>query len=105
MQAFSQLMKKGALFQWDQACQNALDDIKKYLTNPPILCAPLKGCPLILYTATLPTSLGALLAQNNDVRKEVSLYYLSHTLLGVECNYLDIRKNMLSTCIHRADLL
>jgi hypothetical protein len=115
MQAFSQLMKKGALFQWDQACQNALDDIKKYLTNPPILCVPLKGCPLILYTATLcplilytatlPTSLGALLAQNNDVRKEVSLYYLSHTLLGVECNYLDIRKNMLSTCIHRADLL
>ena len=70
MQAFSLLIKKGVLFQWYQACQNALDDIKKYLTNPPVLCAPIKGRPLILYTATLPTSLGAPLAQNNDVGKK-----------------------------------
>jgi hypothetical protein len=59
---FSQLMKKGVPFEWDQACQNALEDIKKYLTNPPVLCAPIKGKPLILYTVAMPTSLGALLA-------------------------------------------
>jgi hypothetical protein len=58
---FSQLMKKGVPFEWDQACQNALEDIKKYLTNPPVLCAPIKGKPLILYTVAMPTSLGALL--------------------------------------------
>jgi len=89
---FSRLMKKGVPFQWDQACQNAFDDIKKYLTNPPVLCAPIKGRPLILYTAAMPTSLGALLAQTNDEGKEVSLYYLSRTLLGAECNYPDIEK-------------
>jgi hypothetical protein len=89
---FSSLMKKGVPFQWDQACQNAFDDIKKYLTNPPVLSAPVKGRPLILYTAAMPTSLGALLAQTNDDRKEVSLYYLSRTLLGAECNYPDIEK-------------
>jgi ribonuclease HI len=68
------------------------EDIKQYLTNPPILCAPIKGQPLILYTTIVPTSLGALLAQNNDVGKEVSLYYLSRTLPGTECNYPDIEK-------------
>jgi hypothetical protein len=30
----------------------------------------------------MPTSLGALLAQNNEDRKEMSLYYLSRTMLG-----------------------
>ena len=93
---FSRLMKKGVPFVWDQACQNAFEDIKKYLTNPPILCAPIKGRPLILYTAAMPTSLGALLAQNNDYGKEVSLYYLSRALLGAECNYPDIEKICLS---------
>jgi hypothetical protein len=44
----------------------------------------------------MPTSLGALLAQNNDDGKEMSLYYLSHTLLGAECNYPDIEKICLS---------
>ena len=89
---FSWLMKKGVPFQWDQACQNAFEDIKKYLTNPPVLGAPIKGRPLILYTAAMPTSLGALLAQTNDAGKEVSLYYLSRTLQGAECNYPDIEK-------------
>ena len=85
-------MKKGVPFQWDQAWQNAFEDIKKYLTNPPILCTPVKGRPLILYTAAMPTSLGALLAQNNVVGKEVSLYYLGRTLLGAECNYPNMEK-------------
>jgi hypothetical protein len=89
---FSCLMTKGFTFQWDQACQSAFEDIKQYLTNPPLLCTPIKGQPLILYTMAMPTSLGALLAQNNDIRKEVSLYYLSRTLLGAECNYPDIEK-------------
>ena len=40
----------------------------------------------------MPTSLGDILAQTNDARKEVSLYYLSRTLQGAECNYPDIEK-------------
>jgi len=36
-------MKKGVPCQWDQACQNAFEDIKKYVTNPPVLGAPIKG--------------------------------------------------------------
>jgi hypothetical protein len=88
-------MRKGVPFIWDQACKNALGDIKKYLTNPPVLCAPIKGKPLILYTTAMSTSLGALLAQNNNDDKEMSLYYLSRTL-GTDCNYPDIEKICLS---------
>ncbi|CAL8989853.1 unnamed protein product [Prunus brigantina] len=91
-QPFSRLMKKDVPFVWDQACQNALESIKQYLLNPPVLMAPIKGKPLILYIAALERSLGALLAQHNDDGKENALYYLSRTLVGAEQNYTPIEK-------------
>ncbi|KAA0059653.1 uncharacterized protein E5676_scaffold886G00800 [Cucumis melo var. makuwa] len=65
-QPFQRLMRKDAVFDWDQSCQNAFDSIKKYLLNPPYLSASAVGKPLILYIAAQETSLGALLAQEND---------------------------------------
>ncbi|XP_020410280.1 uncharacterized protein LOC109946529 [Prunus persica] len=91
-QPFSRLMKKDVPFIWDQACQNALESIKQYLLNPPVLMAPIKGKPLILYIAALECSLGALLAQHNEDGKENALYYLSRTLVGAEQNYTPIEK-------------
>ena len=92
VQPFSKLMKKGAPFVWDKECQNCFDSIKRYLLNPPVLAAPVKGHPLILYIAAQPSSLGALLAQYNDEGKEVACYYLSRTMVGAECNYSPIEK-------------
>nr|XP_011465143.1 PREDICTED: uncharacterized protein LOC101299390 [Fragaria vesca subsp. vesca] len=91
-QPFTRLMKKDVPFKWDQACQNAFDNIKEYLLKPPVLMAPIKGRPLILYIAALERSLGAMLAQNNDEGKENALYYLSRTLVGAEHNYTPIEK-------------
>jgi hypothetical protein len=92
IQPFSKLMKKGAPFVWDEECQNGFDSIKRYLLNPPVLSAPIKGRPLILYIATQPASVGALLAQHNDEGKEVACYYLSRTMVGAEQNYSPIEK-------------
>jgi hypothetical protein len=91
-QPFMRLMRKGVPFHWDEQCQNALDSLKRYLLNPPVLAAPIKGCPLTLYIATQSASVGALLAQHNDERKEVACYYLSRTLVGAENNYSPIEK-------------
>ena len=87
IQPFSKLMKKGAPFNWDEQCQNAFESIKRYLLNPPILAAPVKGRPLILYIAAQDSSVGALLAQHNDEGKEAACYYLSRTMVGAEQNY------------------
>ena len=95
-QPFSRLMKKDVPFVWDQACQNAFESIKEYLSKPPVLMAPIKGKPLILYIAALERSLGAMLAQNNDEGKENALYYLSRTLVGAEHNYSPIEKMCLA---------
>ncbi|XXG76973.1 hypothetical protein AAC387_Pa08g1224 [Persea americana] len=59
---FSRLMKKCVDFVWDAECEYAFQDIKSYLTKPPVLAAPTTGKPFILYTRALYYSLGALLA-------------------------------------------
>jgi ribonuclease HI len=66
--------------------------LKRYLLNPPVLAAPVKGCPLILYITTHLASIRALLAQHNDEGREVACYYLSLTLVGSENNYSPIEK-------------
>jgi hypothetical protein len=63
----SRLMKKGVPFEWDQACQCAFFEIKRYLIDPPVLDALVKDRPCIdyIYTGVICTSLCAFLALNN----------------------------------------
>ena len=57
---------------------------------------PIEGKPLILYISTIANSLGALLAQQDESRKEREIYYINHTLVQYELNY---------TCIEKACLV
>jgi len=59
-------MKKGISFVWDKACQKAFENIKEYLTKPPVLVVPTSGKSFLLYVRAMDHSLGALLAQKND---------------------------------------
>src|SRR5437667_6838253 len=48
---FYKLLKKQDKFQWTSAAQQALDKLKEFLTNPPVLVPPLPEEPLLLYIA------------------------------------------------------
>ncbi|XP_019167861.1 PREDICTED: uncharacterized protein LOC109163566 [Ipomoea nil] len=85
-------MKKGIPFMWDEACKNAFESIKSYLMKPPVLTAPVHGRPLILYISAQDSSVGALLAQENDKGKENALYYLSRMMTPNELKYSPIEK-------------
>jgi len=50
-------MKKGVSFVWDNAYQEAFEDIKRYLTKPPVLVAPISGKPFLLYIKAMDHSL------------------------------------------------
>ncbi|KAM1343604.1 hypothetical protein ACFX2F_007784 [Malus domestica] len=95
-QPFSRLMKKDVPFVWDKACNNVFESIKKYLSSPPVLGAPVLGKPLILYIVAQESSVGALLAQENESQKEGALYYLSRMLTDAELNYSPIEKMCLA---------
>ena len=93
---FSRLIKKGVDFVWDKERDKAFKDIKRYLTNPPVLVAPRSNKPFILYTRALDHSLEAILAENNDNGKEVAFYYLSRMLVGAKHNYKPVEKGCLA---------
>ncbi|KAG9444902.1 hypothetical protein H6P81_016242 [Aristolochia fimbriata] len=94
-QSFSRLLKKDMLCDWDESCWNTFNNIKAYLTKPPVLIAPIVDRPLLLYITAQEKSVGALLAQCDENNKERSLYYLSRTLVGAELNYTPIEKTCL----------
>ena len=57
---------------------------------------PIFGKPLILYISATETSLGILLAQEDNNNKEWAIYYLSRTLISYEMNYSIIEKACLA---------
>jgi len=89
-------MKKGVSFVWDDACQNAFEDIKTYLTTSPVLVSPVVGKPFLLYVRVMDHSLGALFTHKNDESTKQSIYYLSTTLIGAESRYNSVEKKCLA---------
>ena len=53
---------------------------------------PIPGKPLILCISAIDSSLGELLAQSDEMGKEISIYYISQTLVAYEINYTSIEK-------------
>ena len=93
-QPFTRLMKKGVSFDWDEACQKTFEDIKEYLTKPPVLVAPVSVKLFLLHVRAMDHSLGTLLAQKNDKGFKQAIYYLSRTLIGAESRY-----NLVEECL------
>ena len=48
---------------------------------------PIPGKPFLLYISVTNTTLGALLAQNDEQGREHAIYYINQTLVGCELNY------------------
>eukprot|EP01018_Ginkgo_biloba_P014826 Gb_24854 [translate_table: standard] len=93
---FSHLLKKDTVFHWNRECQQAFEQLKHYLLNPPVLVSPIPRKPLLLYISATQVALGSLLAQHDDLQRERAIYYLSRTLVAYECNYTQIEKACLA---------
>ena len=59
-------MKKGVSFVWDDTYQKTFEDIKAYLTKPPVLASPVSKKLFLPYVRAIDHSLGAPLTQKND---------------------------------------
>jgi ribonuclease HI len=75
--------------------QEAFDEIKSYLTSPPVLQTLKSGVPFYLYVAAEPSVIGAVLTQETD-GKEYIVAYESRRLLDAEMRYTFIEKLCLS---------
>ena len=75
----------------------ALDEIKRYLSSPPILIPPQRGKPFRLYLSTDGMVVSSALIQEFDGKQRV-IYYLSRRLIDAETRYSAIEK--LCLCLY-----
>ena len=62
-------MKKKGPFEWTPEADQAFQDLKKYLTSPPVMVAPRPLEPLVLYLAATPYSASAALVAVREERQ------------------------------------
>jgi hypothetical protein len=75
--------------------QRAFDDIKKYLSSPPVMKEPMVGIPFSLYITAKDAVIGVILTQVVDGKEHI-ITYLSRCLIDAETRYLFIEKLCLS---------
>jgi len=63
---FFTLLRKNKGFQWDQSCEEALAEVKAYISSPPVLCSPEYGDILQLYLAVSGAAVSAALVTEKE---------------------------------------
>ena len=71
--------------------QRAFDEIKGYLSKPPVLIPPQQDRPFFVYLSVGDTSIASVLVQKHDDQERV-VFYLSRRMLDAETRYLEIDK-------------
>jgi hypothetical protein len=65
---FFKLMKRIGKFEWTPEADKAFAELKRYLTSPPIMVAPMFHEPLMLYIAVTPRTMSAVLVAEWDAK-------------------------------------
>ena len=71
---FFKTLKK--VFSWTEECETAFQELKRYLSNPPLLSPSKEGEDLFLYLAVSITAFSAALIREED-RLQLPVYYVN----------------------------
>jgi ribonuclease HI len=78
-------------FRWGAEQQQAFEEIKEYLSKPPVLVPPQQGKPFYVYLSVGATSIASVIIQVQDGKERV-VFYLSRRMLDAETRYPEIEK-------------
>ena len=92
---FFQLLHKWKDFQWTEECVLAFEELKQYLSRPPVLSRPEKEEVLYVYLAVTDYAISLVLVRNES-RVQRPVYYVSKSLYEVETRYLPLEKAVLA---------
>ena len=88
---FFSTLRKSKDFEWTLSCEQALHDLKKYLTSPPLLSKPKDGEQLFIYLAVSEGAVNVVLVWEEDGR-QFPVYYVSKSQLDAETYYTQLEK-------------
>ena len=86
---FFRVLKKS--FEWTDECQKAFEDLKKYLSSPPLLSSSMLGEKLYLYIAISQAAVSAALVKEEGGSQRL-VYFISRAFRGAEERYPRIEK-------------
>ena len=86
---FFRIMRKS--FEWTDECQKAFEDLKKYLSSPPLLSPSRPGEELYLYIAVSQAAVSAVLVRKEEGSQR-PVYFISRAFQGAEERYPKMEK-------------
>ena len=86
---FFKTLKKA--FSWMKVCEAAFQELKRYLSNPPLLSPSKEGEDLFLYIVVSLTAVNAALIREEN-KLQLPVYYVSQAFQGAEAQYPHIKK-------------
>ena len=92
---FFLLLRKWKEFQWSEECVTAFQDLKRYLSHPPIMFSPVVDEVIFAYLAVALHAISLVLIRvDNGIQRPV--YYVSKSLKKAEVRYLPLEKAILA---------
>ncbi|XP_033138789.1 uncharacterized protein LOC117129318 [Brassica rapa] len=92
---FYDLLRGNKKFIWDDKCEEAFNQLKHYLTTPPILAKPDIGDVLSLYIAVSSAAVRSVLIKE-DRGEQRPVFYMSRRMTGPETRYPTLEKMALA---------
>ena len=93
--SFFLLLHKWKEFEWSEECVLAFQELKQYLSHPPIMSSPVVDKVLFAYLAIALYAISLVLIRvDNGIQRPV--YYVSKSLNEVKVRYLPLEKAILA---------
>ena len=92
----TKLLRKGVPFVWEQAHQQAMNELKHRLTHAPILAYPEPTKPYVLYVDFCMEGIGGVLTQEGPGEPPKVIAYGSRALRPAERNYAPVEGELLA---------
>ena len=85
-------------FAWTDECEVVFQELKRYLSSPPLLSPSKEGEDLYLYLAVLASAVSAAMIREEGT-KQLPVYYVSQAFQGAESRYPRIEKIALALIV------
>ncbi|GKV48237.1 hypothetical protein SLEP1_g55063 [Rubroshorea leprosula] len=89
-------------FEWSQECQAVFDELKSYLSSPPLLTKAVDGEILYLYLGISDEAISSVLLRK-EAKQQKPIYYISSVLHGAELRYPIAEKAALAVILQKPE--
>ncbi|BFG20906.1 hypothetical protein CerSpe_071800 [Prunus speciosa] len=96
---FFKALKKEQKDKWDEECEEAFQNLKTYLTSPPLLSKPISREDMFVYLTVSNSDVSAALIRE-ELGAQHPVFHMSKAFLDAETRYPKLEKLILALTTH-----